>query len=139
MTIRVKRSKYQILPPGQYPALLDRIEEDEGDWGPFLKLYYTIELPKSGEGQISELCSCTFSERSKLFARYKALTGLDVVPEDLDFESDAVIGKHCILVIMVRADANGVKWNRIDAAFPAEQDITEQPPLVEPGEEEIPF
>jgi len=139
MTIRIKRSTYQVLPPGQYPAVLDRIEEDEGDWGPFLKLYYTLTLPKGGEYQMSELCSCTFSERSKLFARYKALLGLTEVPEDVDFESDDVIGRRCTLVLTVKPDANGVKWNRIDTAFPAGEDITEQPPLVEPGEEELPF
>jgi len=139
MTIRVKRSKYQILPPGQYEAVLDRIEEDEGDWGPFLKLYYTLTLPRGGESELSELCSMTFSERSKLFARYKALTGLEVVPEDVDFVSDDVIGRRCILVLTVKADANGVKWNRIDTAFPADEDITEQPPLAEPEERELPF
>jgi len=116
---KVKRTTFTLRPAGEYPAILVAVDTDDLEFGPVLKLFYDLTGPKGELFEQTELCSQTFSERSKLFARYKALMGVDSVPSDVDFDSDDILGRHCMVVLTTRADPSGIRWNKIDSVLPA--------------------
>ncbi len=93
MSIKISQTKYEPVPEGIYPATIEAIEAETGEFGPQLKFKFQLE-PFQGfdDGkQLYAWCSRKFSPKSKLYAWTAALLGK--IPADYTFDSDDLLEK----------------------------------------------
>jgi len=144
--IVVKQTHFEPIPVGEYVAKIGNVEEEEGQFGPQLRIEFTLD--KEGRTLIG-WASRTFSPKSKLYAWSRAAFGGRAIPLDWDFDSDAILGRTVRLVVITQTKADtGEEYNRITDVKPARAgDVLPQairakepePPEPEPQEAEIPF
>ena len=48
MTIKIPQTKYEVLPVGEYGALVESLEQVEGQYGKQIKIRFAIRAPADG-------------------------------------------------------------------------------------------
>ncbi len=108
------------IPDGSYPAVLERIEQDSGKFGPMLKWHWLVEVP-AHDGKdaaiesLSQMTSANTGTGSTTYKQLKALLQKDLKAGDT---AEDPTGSSAILVI-----------SRNDKGFPK---VTEVLPKVDP-------
>ena len=132
MSIFVKVNKstpQEPIPEGLYSAYVQDINEEEGDFGAYLKFTFVITDGKYRNTQRNSVCSkkISYSEsgkHSKLYLYIKALTGK--APEvGADFDIELLKGKSCQILVKDDKEKDGVMYQRITDIMPPK--VEEQP------------
>ena len=120
MVITINQTTYEPLPTGEYLAIIDDIEFDEGKFGEQLK--FRFSLLGEFEGRfLHGWTSTKFSPISKLYAWTKAALGGPPISKERRFESDQIVGNKVLLVIVQKQGENGM-YNRIEDVKPFKSD-----------------
>lgn len=107
MSIKIEQSTYEAVEPGVYPGKITDIVEEDGLYGPQLKVYFDLDPFEGYEAgkQIYAWCSRKFSPKSKLYGWTQAILGR--ITPDYVFDSDDILNKPVMIVIDNRYSADG--------------------------------
>ena len=107
MSIKIQQSTYEALEPGVYPGKITDIQEEDGAYGPQLKVYFLLDPFEGYEAgkQLYSWCSRKFSPKSKLYSWTQAILGR--ITPDYVFDSDDILEKPVLVVIDNRFSADG--------------------------------
>jgi len=107
MSIKIEQSTYEAVEPGVYPGKITDIVEEEGLYGPQLKIFFFLDPFEGYEGgkQIYSWCSRKFSPKSKLYLWTQAILGR--ITPDYVFDSEDILNKPVMVVIGNRYSADG--------------------------------
>ena len=107
MSIKIQQSTYEALEPGVYPGKITDIQEEDGAYGPQLKVYFLLDPFEGYEAgkQLYAWCSRKFSPKSKLYSWTQAILGR--ITPDYVFDSDDILEKPVLVVIDNRFSADG--------------------------------
>ena len=119
MTIKIPQTTYEPIPTGEYLAKISQITNEDGLYGPQLKFTFDL-LNQDEERTLLGWTSAKFSTKSKLFGWTKAALGGGELPQTKDFDSDELLGKKVILVVVEKQGDNG-PFNKIDDVKPYRQ------------------
>jgi len=138
MGMVIKQTTAELLPVGEYPAVIAAIEPAEGTFGPQLK--FTFELTGVHEGKmLMGWCSQSFNGKSKLFAWAKAAFARDI-PLGWDLQVDTLLNRAVILAVTKKVGQDGSEYNRIDSVLPMRAlAVKAPPPAAVEGPEYLPF
>lgn len=118
MALKFDAEVYEALDEGVYRAKLAGLEEDEGEYGPFVKWYFQI-LEEDYEGQSVRGQSSipkSFNSATKMWQWAQGLLGRAIqAGENIDLE--ALVGKECMITIGHKETDRGT-FARIDAVNP---------------------
>jgi len=109
----VQQQHYEALPVGEYAAKIGEIEVQAGQWGPQLKFQFDLLDDGLEDRYVIGWCSQTFSPKSKLFKWSQAAFRREIPPE-YDLNTDHLLGRSVILVIVTRTGEDGTEYNRIE-------------------------
>ena len=109
--MKIKQTKHEVVPTGEYPAQIASVLPAEGDYGPQLKLRFELLAPGYEGKFLVGWCSQSFSPKSKLWAWTRAALGREIT-ESEDFDSEAIVGKVVRLVVVTKA-GDGGEYNRV--------------------------
>ncbi len=132
MSIKIPQTKYEVLPVGEYGALVESVEQVAGQYGNQLKIRFAIRAPQDYAGQVLiGWCSATFSPRSKLYAWTQAIAFEGAaIPEDYDFDSSHLVARPCRLVIITKTGTDGSEFNRVESIKPVRRaPVAKAPPV----------
>ena len=120
MNIKIPQTKYEVLPVGEYGALVESIEQVAGQYGNQLKIRFAIRAPADYAGQVLiGWCSATFSPRSKLYQWTQAIAFEGApIPDDYDFDSSHLIARPCRLVVITKQGSEGSEFSKIESIKP---------------------
>ena len=118
--MRIAQTVYEVIDGGVYPAKLVDCEEHDGNWGPYLKLFFELQDGDHAGVNLTAVASARFSNRAKLYLWTKALLGARRIPRDYDFDIADVIGKRCLLRVDVVDNGDG-EFNRVTDVIAAPQ------------------
>jgi hypothetical protein len=114
--IQIQQTKYQAVPTGKYPAIVDSLEDDpDGMYGPQIKWTFRIDMPGSEYHKVTMpgWTSATFSPKSKLYGWTRAAFARDI-PYDYVWDSDHILGKRVLLVVVEKVKADGSEFSKVD-------------------------
>ncbi len=146
MAITGTASEHEAMEPGQYRARLTRLEEDEGQYGPFVKCFFEVIDDEDYAGEsISGIASLKLTPDTKLWQWYSSLNGRP--PEKgTEIDLEKIRGNECMLVVGHKTTDRGT-FATIDAVHPVrrrrrgqeEASWPEPEDLTEEDYENIPF
>jgi len=116
MRILIKQTAVELLPVGEYPATIGNTESTEGLYGQQLKVSFKLAGPHQGKTLIA-YCSPFFSPKSKLYRWVRAALGRDI-PAGWDLESEKLLNRSVILVVIKKTGNDGSEFNRVDDVLP---------------------
>lgn len=106
--------------PGTYSAIIKEITEEDGQFGPQLRLQFVI-LDDDGDEtdqQIRGWCSQKWGEKTKLFKWAKNILGKKCPGAGQPMDTDKLVGKKCDLVVAARKKADGTVGSGIEDVYP---------------------
>jgi hypothetical protein len=112
----IPKKTYAIIPEGTYPAIIQSLEQVEGQFGTQVKFTFSV-LDLDEEVNLTGWCSINYSEKSKLFAWTKGALGDGFDPQ-ADFEAAPLIGRRVLINVSQRMSATGTVFNKIEAVMP---------------------
>jgi hypothetical protein len=118
MGITIEQTQFEVVPTGEYPAKIQKVEEVSGQFGDQLK--FTFELPPNEEGEKRTLlgwASAKFNPLSKLYGWTESALGGAPIDRGYNFNSDDIIGKPVTLVVIVKMSEKG-EVNKIQSVLP---------------------
>lgn len=108
------RTTYDALEPGEYVATVQRIEEQDGQYGLQLKWTFSLDAPGADyDGRhVLAWCSPSFTAKAKLGRWARALLGSQV--DDIDeLDTQLLIGQPCRLVLSSGLGTDGTERNKV--------------------------
>ena len=98
------------LPAGDYPAVIQEIQEDEGKFGPQLRFQFVI---LDGDGQLTNRqirgwCSAKWGPGTKLFEWTKAILGKNCPPPGAALDTDLLLRRRCDIRVEARSEGRSV-------------------------------
>ena len=108
------RTTYDALEPGEYVATVQRIEEQDGQYGLQLKWTFSLDAPGADyDGRhVLAWCSPSFTAKAKLGRWARALLGSQV--DDIDeLDTQLLIGQPCRLVLSSGVGTDGTERNKV--------------------------
>ena len=84
MSIKISQSIYELLPTGEYPAVIQDIELSDGKFGQQLRWKFALKGRYDGR-ILTGWTSPALSPNSKLFSWMRAALGGSLIPRDKDF------------------------------------------------------
>jgi hypothetical protein len=109
-----------MLEPGFYRAKLSEITEEDGQFGPQLRLQWVI-LNDDGEPTDKEIrswASCKWHEKSKLFAVAKALLKSKCPQPPAGIDTDLLLNKKADLEVVAYKKGDGSDGTKIGTIYP---------------------
>ncbi len=116
MAIKINQTTYELVPTGEYPAVIDDVEYSDGKFGQQLRFRFALQGQYQGR-ILSGWTSPTFSPNSKLYGWVRSALGGGPIPKGQEFNSDEIIGKQVILVVVQKVGENG-PYSRIEDVRP---------------------
>lgn len=117
MSVKIKQVVYELLPTGEYPAMVETIDVEKGKFGDQLKWRFALEGEHVGRKLVG-WCGASFSVKSRAYLWTRAALGHDI-PSDWDFDSDMLLGRPVKLVVLVATGTDGGEYNKIAEIKPA--------------------
>lgn len=87
---------FRDIQPGTYNAKVSQIKEDQGPFGPFLRLSFTIVQGELKNYKFFGFVKPTALKQSKFYRWVTHILGEQ--PDD-DFDTKDLIGKHCLVLL----------------------------------------
>lgn len=113
MSIKIEQTVYELLPVGDYHAVITDIQQTDGIYGPQLCFSFTIEGGDHDGSQLKAWCSAKFSTKSKLYEWARAAFGGVEIPPTYTFDADDVMGRKVTLTVIINAKDDGTEFNKI--------------------------
>ena len=114
----IRQTLIELLPVGEYPAIISAVEPAEGQYGPQLKFTFSLTGRHQGK-KLTGYCSQSFNIKSNLFKWTRAALGGRDIPPDWDLDIDQLLDKPVILVAIKKTGSDGTEFNKIDSLLPA--------------------
>lgn len=138
MSITIEQTSYELLPVGDYAAVITDIQSEAGLYGPQLRFTFTIEGDAHNGNQLKGWCSAKFSPKSKLYEWSRAAFGGAEIPADYAFNSDHILGRKVTLSVIIDPKDDGTEFNKIQTvkrfrATPGQSDNGRIPASVLPA------
>lgn len=142
MGLTIKQTVFEVLEPGEYPAVVAEIEAVDGQFGPQLRWRFDL-----GDGRrLSAWTSQTFSAKSKLGKWAVACFGGRELPRDYVLDTDKLLGRPVRLIVVTENGRDG-PFSKVSDVLPPRRPQPAKPVAAEPpppdwldGEtEEVPF
>ena len=92
---------FKDIQEGTYHAKVSEIKQNQGAFGPFLRLTFTIVAGELKNYKFCGLVKPTALKQSKF---YKWVTHILGEKPDDDFDTKELIGKHCLVVLSKSKD-----------------------------------
>jgi len=131
--MRLEQTIYECVEAGLYPAKLATVEEREGNWGNYALLTFELMDGNHDGVKVSGAASAKFGPKTKLYQWTKALLGGAAIARDYTLDTDALIGKPCLLDLDVETTSDG-EFNRIVSVRPARSQAPRPQPQPWPDE-----
>lgn len=112
--MRIPRTTYEVLEAGEYQAVVERIEEQAGQYGQQLCWTFRLEAPGAEYDRRNVLawCSSTFTAKSKLGRWSRVLLGSQV--DDIEeLDTQLLTGLPCRLVLSSGLGTDGTERNKV--------------------------
>ena len=116
--MKLPRTTYEPLEPGEYVATVQRIEEQGGQYGPQLQWTFSLDAPGADyDGRhVLAWCSSIFTAKAKLGRWARALLGSQV--DDIDeLDTQLLTGLPCRLVLSSGIGTDGTERNKVTEVF----------------------
>lgn len=109
--------EYETIPTGDYPIQVVDLTDEEGTFGPQLKWKLEIVGTSEYAGKyLTAWTSLTPSMKGKL-AQWAVALGIELEP-GMDFDTDMLIGKRAVAVVVVKSKDDGSEFNKVDTIRP---------------------
>ena len=117
MTVQFKATTYEVLPTGEYDALLTGIEQAEGEYGAQIRFTFALTDPEHAGRRLTAYARLSESMHSKLFRWCQALLARPIREgETLDLNS--LLNRPCTLVVLRATKPDGSPYNRVEDVLP---------------------
>lgn len=116
----IKKTVFEPVEAGVYPAQVVDIVEEDGAFGRQLKWHFALEEPGLEDKQLIGWCSLAFSPKSKLWGWTKSLLfgGRDI-PDYFDtLDTDKLLGQRAQVVVSMERGNDGTAYNKIKDVLP---------------------
>lgn len=111
----IEQTTYELIPVGEYPAVITDIELEEGNYGQQLKFRFEVIEGEYAGKDLLGWCSPKLNPRSKLYGwAAAALNGN--IPKQLD--TDDLLAKEVTLTVVKKVKEDGATYNKIDSVAP---------------------
>lgn len=130
----IKYNEPQVLKRGVYPSRVASVDEDDGQYGPQLKIIFELTEGRARGQQVFGWCSQTLTPKSKLTQWATALMPGVTIGRGYALNPDDLVGCEAQLVLGIKVGTDGVERNAIESLLPIGGEAEE-----EAEEEEIPF
>lgn len=132
--MKIEQEHYEVLDTGDYLASVDKVEAEEGQYGPQLKFTFKLE---EQDRTLTGWANQKFSNRSKLYKWTKALLYKGAaIPRDYNLNTLDLVGKVGLLTVTKEARDDGSEYNKIEGILPAEPEAVN---AMQEEDGEIPF
>jgi len=120
MGYKIEQTVYEVLPTGDYPASIGRIELEDGQYGQQLKFSFDLLVEEYADRTLLGWASAKFSTKSKLYGWTRAALGGQPIDPAYVLDTDDLIGKKVLLTVLVKQkdDGSGIEFNKIDSVRP---------------------
>jgi hypothetical protein len=118
----IKFNEYETLKRGVYPATVDSIDEDEGQYGPQLKFIFRITSGKYVDKKVFAWASPTLTPKSKLTTWMSAIAPKAVLGPGFELDPDDLVGRDVQIVLGLKAGNDGVERNVIESLLPIDEE-----------------
>ena len=141
----IEQTQYELLPVGEYPAVIVEATPDEGQFGPQIKFVFNVAGGQYDGCVLSAWTSQKFSSKSKLYQWTRAAFGRDI-PKTYNLDTDELLGRHVNLVVTIQQKDDGTEFNKVETLRPAghangqavQQASTPTPPPSPPDDDWFP-
>lgn len=121
--ITVKEAEVQDpIPEGLYEAEVEKIEEDSGEYGDFVRVTFKITSEDYKDTLRNIIASKNLSfgggKNSKLYGIVKALTKEDPKP-GTDIEMEKLVGSKCRILVKNGKEQDGIVYQNVTEVMPA--------------------
>ena len=114
--MKVTQTVYEVLPTGDYSALVDRIEDSDGMFGPQAQWTFVIDEGSHKGAQVKAWTSAKFSPKSRLYQWTQAAFGGADIPSNYDFDSEHVVGRKVTISLVVKVKPeDGTEFNKVES------------------------
>ncbi|MFZ1472673.1 MAG: hypothetical protein WAV79_07060 [Anaerolineae bacterium] len=113
--MRIPRTTYEVLEAGEYQAVVERIEEQAGQYGQQLCWTFRLEAPGADYDRRNVLawCSPSFTSKAKLGRWARALLGSQAVDDIDELDTQMLTGLPCRLVLSSGLGTDGTERNKV--------------------------
>lgn len=109
--------EYEPIGPGVFPAEVIDVEQDEGEFGEFLRIRFNL-LETDDERSLVGIASAKFTTKSKLYKWTASLLNGDVdLMHESGFSPDLILGKTGQLIVEVD-EKDGTLFDKITNVLP---------------------
>lgn len=114
--MKVEQTVFEVLPTGDYSAVVDAIEDADGMYGPQAAWSFVIDEGEHKGAQVRAWTSAKFSPRSRLYQWTQAVFGGADIPPAYTFDSDDLLGRRVTISLIVRVKPeDGSEFNRVES------------------------
>ena len=113
--MRIPRTTFEVLEAGEYQAVVERIEEQAGQYGQQLCWSFRLEAPGADYDRRNVLawCSPSFTSKAKLGRWARALLGSQAVDDIDELDTQMLTGLPCRLVLSSGLGSDGTERNKV--------------------------
>ena len=113
--MRIPRTTFEVLEAGEYQAVVERIEEQAGQYGQQLCWSFRLDAPGADYDRRNVLawCSPSFTSKAKLGRWARALLGSQAVDDIDELDTQMLTGLPCRLVLSSGLGTDGTERNKV--------------------------
>ncbi len=123
----------EVIPGGEYPARITKIEETKGTYGDQLKWTFDLKPINGKEHSLLGWCSATFSNKSNLYKWTCATLDVPGMAAGETLDPRDLIGKQVILSVIRDTNDKGEPFNKVKGLFPYHKPV-QQPQKRQPAQ-----
>lgn len=113
--MRVQQTVYEVLPTGDYSAMIESIEDSEGMFGPQACWTFAIDEGEHQGSKVKAWTSAKFSPKSRLYQWTQAAFGGADIPPAYDFYSDDLLGRKVTISLVVKVKPeDGTEFSKVE-------------------------
>ena len=108
-------------------AIVESVDEDEGQYGPQLKFIFALQGKADGK-KVFGWCSQVLTPKSKLTAWLTALAPGAQIGKGFELDPADLVGRGCQMVLGLKTGNDGIERNSIETLLPVdgeEEEATE--------------
>ncbi len=119
----IKRTEYTPLEPGIYPAMVEEVTLEAGQYGEQVKLKFALDDDKDlglEDRTLIGWASASFGPKSKLWGWTRVLLfgGRDIPDDFGELDIDTLQGRRAMLSVTLKQGTDGATYNKITDLLP---------------------
>lgn len=137
--MRVPQTTYEIIPTGDYPAMIESIDDSDGMFGPQACWTFAIDGGEHQGSKVKAWTSAKFSPKSRLYQWTQAAFGGADIPPTYDFNSDDLVGRKVTISLVVKVKPeDGTEFSKVETVRKWRPAGSNQASLIPPAGETFP-